>query len=245
MPTKLQRESSLSESLADMIDASYNLSESRPGITFKTSLFNVTTWKNLDEASWSMIYDAEESWLRFDRFSRHKSGDINTAESEHSRLFMASQILNSVDNVVQAVSISIDLLSGGDIWPKIRAIYETKPQMKVALSLAEDVPNLLISVINTFFKTESPLSIIGSLLTGRVHICEVNKYLIEPKYMRRKGFLDSFATLCRQMHDFDIHEDLLPLEQVRDQLFFSMFIPESFNTLIQIWFYFHLSRHYT
>ncbi|XP_046740699.1 uncharacterized protein LOC124408067 isoform X2 [Diprion similis] len=212
--SKIQRELSLSEYLADGIEAFSNLSNSRPDITFKSNIFNLATWKDLDNATWSIIQDTERSWLHyyFDKMNTEKLSDFRRGSMwNDSNVLRIADNLNGFDHIIQTLSLSFNLFSGGDVWSKLRAVYESKPLMKVVLSMAEDMPNLILSVVHTFFNKEIQPSDVTALVMGKVKPCEVNKYLIEPKYMRRKGLLGSFSHLCQQLQNFNAR-DIIPID---------------------------------
>lgn len=210
-----------------MIEASYNLSISRPRIAFKTNILNITTWRNLDNTSLSIIHNTEQSWIHYyyDKlnsdsekfFTRtNTSTDYEITVPKLQELYKAASKLDVVDRFVQISSIVLDLVSGGDVWSKIRAIYEVNPRMKMALSLVEDLPNFMITVVNSFLNSEITKDNLTPLITGEIKPCEVQKYLIEPKYMRRKGFLGSFSHLCQQTLEIN-ESDAFPIQSVRFQ----------------------------
>ncbi|XP_046491171.1 uncharacterized protein ldd isoform X1 [Neodiprion pinetum] len=222
--SKVQRELSLSEYLADAVEAFSNLSKSQPDLTFKSNIFNITIWKGLDNDTWSIIQDTERSWLHyyFDKMNIEKlSNDRHDSISDDYKIPQIAQNLNGFDYIIQSLSLSFDLFFGGDIWSKLRAVYESKPVMKVTLSMAEDMPNLMLSVVHTFFNKEIQTSDVTALVMGKVKFCEVNKYLIEPKYMRRKGLLGSFSHLCQQLRNYDAR-DIIPIDaSIPTSLFFN------------------------
>ncbi|XP_048511619.1 ATP-binding cassette sub-family A member 13 isoform X2 [Athalia rosae] len=191
----LQRESSLSEYLANVISASFGLSRSHPSVKFKTNIFNVTTWRNLDNNTWSIIENTEESWLR-DYLQLDSSGMEEWNPTYPSpRIAMTERF----DYFIQLSNLLVNLASGGDMWSKLRTLYESNPEMNATLSLAEGLPNLMLTIVNTFFNGEITNSSVGSLIDGKVNLCEFNKYLIEPRHMQGEGFLGNFTQSCQRM----------------------------------------------
>lgn len=171
----------------------------------------MTTWNNLSKETWSLILKSEKSWIheyqnlswyRFDMTRMHDSNYHVNA----SRLF---QLLESV----------IDLASGGDIWQKLRVTHESS-KIKPLLTLVEDMPNLLITAADTFISSERLDDFVRKLFFGQVHLCDIDRYLIPPSYMRKKGLLSSITNFCQKMNSNSLTwMDFLPFDEKYNVMF--------------------------
>lgn len=175
-------------SLTKLLDIVSNFTAASPGVNLQSNIFNMTTWRNLSNETWTLILKSEKSWIhhrnsawyRFNITSRGTDYLVGTR-----RLF---QLLESV----------VDLTSGGDIWQKLRVIYETS-KLKPLLTLAEDMPNLVVTAADTFVSSERLDDFIYKFLLGQVHLCDIDRYLIPPSYMRKKGLLTSITNFCQKV----------------------------------------------
>ncbi|XP_029170086.1 LOW QUALITY PROTEIN: uncharacterized protein LOC114939826 [Nylanderia fulva] len=192
----------LAMSLIKLLDDVSNFTAALPGVSLKSNIFNATTWKNLSNETWALILKSEKSWIHNNQNSSLYRFRVNSSFFvDSSRLF---QLLESV----------IDLTSGGDTWQKLRVMHETS-KFKPLLTLVEDTPNLLITAVDTFVSSERLDDFIHKLILGQVHPCNVDRYLIPPNYMRKKGLLSSISNFCQKILMSDSHliwTDLLPYE---------------------------------
>lgn len=200
--TAFSRLTPLTKSLTTLLDIVSNFTAASPGVSLRSNIFNVTTWKNLSNETWALILRSEKSWIhQYQNFLWYKVTSYNYTDYliESRRLF---QLLEPV----------VDLMSGGDIWQKLRVMYEIS-KLKPLLALAEDIPNLLITAADTFVSSERLDDFIQKLLLGQVHPCDIDRYLILPNYMRKKGLLASITNFCQKIVMSDeqlIWTDLLP-----------------------------------
>ncbi|XP_072756384.1 uncharacterized protein Ldd isoform X2 [Anoplolepis gracilipes] len=200
--TTFSKSTPLTKSLIKLLDDVSNFTAALPGVNLKSNIFNITTWQNLSNETWTLIIKSEKSWIHnYQNSSWYKFNVTSNYLVDSSRLF---QQLESV----------IDLASGGDIWQKLRVIHETS-KLKPLLTLTEDMPNLLITAVDTFVSSERLDDFIHMLLLGQVHPCDVDRYLIPPSYIRKKGLLSSITNVCQKIVMNDKYLtwiDLLPSE---------------------------------
>jgi len=201
--TAFSRSTPLTMSLTKLLDVVSNFTTASPGVSLTSNIFNVTTWKNLSNETWTLILKSEKSWIHNYRNSAWYKFNVTSYGTDYligsRRLF---QLLESV----------VDLMSGGDIWQKLRVMHETS-KLKPLLTLVEDMPNLLITVADTFISSERLDDFIQKLPLGLVHPCDIDRYLIPPSYMRKRGLLSSITNFCQKiiMSDEQLTwTDLLP-----------------------------------
>ncbi|KAL6258986.1 hypothetical protein P5V15_008908 [Pogonomyrmex californicus] len=198
----LSRTTPLTMSLITLLDIISNFTHTSPGVSLRSNIFNATTWENLSNETWALILKAEKSWIfNYRKFAYIFKLEEMTYESliGSRRLF---QVLESVSN----------LISGGDVWQKLRVMYENS-KLKSILTLAEDMPNLVITAVDTFVSSERLDDFIQKLLLGQVYPCDIDRYLIPPNYIRKKGLLASLTSFCHQKGNKpNTWTDLLPFE---------------------------------
>ncbi|KAG5315958.1 ABCAD protein, partial [Acromyrmex insinuator] len=188
--TALSRSTPLTVSLTKLLDIVSNFMTESPGVNLKSNIFNVTTWMNLSNETWALILKSEKSWIHHYQNSAwykfNMTSHVGTDYLVRSRRLF--QLLESV----------IDLASGGDIWQKLRNVYEIS-KLKPLLTLVEDMPNLLITATDTFASSERLDDFIQKFLLGLVHPCNIDRYLIPPSYIRKRGLLTSIKNFCQKI----------------------------------------------
>ncbi|XP_043253492.1 retinal-specific phospholipid-transporting ATPase ABCA4 isoform X1 [Colletes gigas] len=165
----LTKSTPLSSSLARLADTALNLSSTAPRLTVRSKIFDSTTWRNLSNETLSLLRRTEQVWARRWQLIR----------------------------IYQLMDATIDLLAGGDVWQKIRIIYENS-KMKPILTLIEDMPNIAVSVADTFVRTDRLTDFVVKLALGKAHPCDVDKYLIVPSFVRKKVLLSSITNFCQK-----------------------------------------------
>lgn len=206
-----------------MLDVVANLTTTSPGVSLRSNIFNATTWRGLSDETWALIAQSEKSWIHEYRNSSWYRFDVTLNGANYQvdagRLF---QLLES----------AVDLTSGGDIWQKLRVMHETS-KLKPLLTLAEDMPNLLITAVDTFVSSERLDDFLKKLFVGQVHLCDVDRYLLPPSYMRKRGLLSSITNFCQKilMSGNDLTwTDILPFDEKYDVTFFFFSELSSTNT---------------
>ncbi|XP_018348552.1 PREDICTED: uncharacterized protein LOC108752306 [Trachymyrmex septentrionalis] len=203
--TVLSRSTPLTVSLTKLLDIVSNFMTESPGVSLRSNIFNVTTWMNLSNETWALILKSEKSWIHHYQNSAwykfNMTSHVGTDYLVRSRRLF--QLLESV----------IDLASGGDIWQKLRIVHETS-KLNPLLTLVEDMPNLLITAADTFASSERLDDFIQKILLGLVHPCNIDRYLIQPSYIRKRGLLTNIKNFCQKilMNDEQLTSiNLLPL----------------------------------
>lgn len=200
--TTFSRPTPLAMSLIKLLDDVSNFTAALPGVSLKSNIFNATTWQNLSNETWALIFKSEKSWIH------------NNQNSLLYKFHVKSSFLVDSSRLFQLLESVIDLTSGGDIWQKLRVMHETS-KLKLLLTLVEDMPNLLITAVDTIVSSERLDDFIHKLVLGQVHPCDIDRYLIPPNYMRKKGLLSSISNYCQKIVMSDKYltlTDLLPYE---------------------------------
>lgn len=196
----------LTKSLTKLLDVVSNFTAASPGVSLRSNIFNVTTWGNLPNEIWALILRSEKSWIHQYRNSTWYRFNMSHDTSHDTNYLIGARRL------FQLLESVIDLTSGGDIWQKLRIMHETS-KLKPLLTLVEDMPNLIITAADTFVSSERLDDFIQKLPLGQVHPCDIDRYLIPPSYMRKKGLLASITNFCQKIIMSDeplIWTDLLP-----------------------------------
>lgn len=191
-------------SLTNLLDVVSNITNAMPGLSLKSNIFNVTTWQNLSNETWTMIVKMEKSWVHEYQKSLWYGSNTNT-----DHLVGSSRVLQLLEAV-------IDLASGGDIWQKLRSMHDETSKLKPLLTLVEDTPNLLITAVDTFVSSERLDDFIQKLFLGLVNPCDIDRYLIPPSYMRKRGLLYSITNFCQKIimtNQNLLWTDLLPFNE--------------------------------
>lgn len=190
--TTLPKLTSLSSSVTKLLDTALNLQAGRePALVIKSRIFNGTTWRNLSNETWSVIGRAGKTWIR-------KSTSFVENRGNQTRLNGATDPFTKLARAYQLLDASVELLAGGDIWQKVRAVYENS-RVKPILTLIEDLPNLAVTVVDTFVKSERLNDFGEKLSFGKVHPCDIDKYLIVPSFVRKKVLLSSITNFCQKI----------------------------------------------
>ncbi|XP_076237165.1 lipid droplet defective [Calliopsis andreniformis] len=193
----------LRASFVKFLDVVLNLTSETPDLTLKSNIFNSTTWSNLSNETLSLINTAGQIWV-------HEIIE----NSKLDTVFGVSDPFTKLVRIYHLLDTTLDLLAGGDVWQKLRVIYENS-KMKPLLTLIEDIPNVVISVVDTFVKTDKLNSFIEKLALGKAHPCDIDKYLVVPSFARKKVLLSSVANFCQKLLFADRQLtlfDVLPLD---------------------------------
>lgn len=204
--TAFVKSAPLTMSLSKLLDTVWNLTNTSPGLSLKSHIFNVTTWQSLSNDTWALILKSEKSWIHEYQNSSWYRFNVTLHGTDYrvdaGRLF---QLLESV----------VELASGGDIWQKLRVMHESS-KMKPLLNLVEDMPSILITAVETFVSSERLDDFLQKLILGQLNPCDVDRYLIPPSYMRRKSILSSITNFCQKIVMSDKRltwTDILPFEE--------------------------------
>lgn len=173
-------------SLIKLLDVVLNLTDASPDVTLRSNILNVTTWQNLPNETWLLITKSEK-YIIDDYMKRLQHSYFDT----DNFIFDSSRMFYLLDFVT-------DLISGGDIWQKLRVIYEAS-RVKPLLTLLEDMPNLLITAVDTFVSSERLDDFVQKLFHGQLEMCDIDRYLIPPSYMRKRGLLYSITNFCQKI----------------------------------------------
>ncbi|XP_028982053.1 uncharacterized protein LOC107039836 isoform X2 [Diachasma alloeum] len=203
--SSLEKIDPLSKSLMKFIEALWNANaNSSRKLTFQSSILNFTTLRNLSNDSRKLIYEAEQSWvhkmmvelvpLEYN-FSVQTFSDIDLSRIHN---MFQDHPLNAVRQIMQLADSWMDVISGGDIWQKLRTTFENT-KVKSVLSLIEDSPNLVITVLETFISSERLTDYFDKFIAGQVNLCDIERYLIAPSYVRKKGILTSITNFCQKV----------------------------------------------
>nr|XP_031839600.1 uncharacterized protein LOC116430078 isoform X2 [Nomia melanderi] len=184
----------LSASLVKLIDVVLNLTSEVPDLTVKSNVLDPTTWVGLSNDTLAEIREIGRSWPR-----RHATDAKNAGpgQSGLEKMFGAPDAFDKFVRVYQLLDATVDLMTGGDVWQKLRNIYEHS-KMKTVLSLIEDTPNIVLSVVDTLlFDASGKLYRFLELIElGKAHPCDVDQYLTIPDFARKKVRLSSIANFC-------------------------------------------------
>lgn len=198
LPT-LQHAQPLSRSVTRFIGIMMNLRGS-PGEsrTFESNLFNATAWAYLPDDTRELVRKAQRSWAK-------QMAVPSVPASRNLLRFM---------QWTEIAGFLMELSEGGDVWTKWKTRYES-PKSKAMIALLEDSPNIAVTIIDTFVGSERLTDFVARFMTGSVNGCDIEKYLIPPAYIRRKGFLSSIGNFCRKVlydNATTTYTDLIPME---------------------------------
>ncbi|XP_033223873.1 phospholipid-transporting ATPase ABCA1 isoform X3 [Belonocnema kinseyi] len=193
----LQKVTPLSKSVSLLLDQIIELRSKYPKLVFQSTILNSTTWRYLPIETWRMINQTELSW-------------VNKLVTEY---FPDESLMGQVHRVPQVLTSVLELLSGGDIWQKLRVIYEGS-KIKPLLTIVEDLPNLAITLVDTFVNSERIGDFAEQFFSGKVKLCDIDRYLIPPNFVRKKGILSSITIVCQKIINGEKlrAEDFLPLD---------------------------------
>ncbi|XP_063992095.1 ATP-binding cassette sub-family A member 13-like isoform X2 [Diachasmimorpha longicaudata] len=194
----------LSKSLLKFIETVWRADVNSSGkLAFQSNILNFTTWRDLSNDSKRLIHDADQSWVHkimVEVIPLEYNFSVQTfSEIDLTRIHNIFQDhpLNAARQIMQLADSWMDVISGGDIWQKLRMTYENT-KMKSLLSLIEDAPNLVITVLETFISSERLTDFMDKFIGGQVNLCDIERYLIPPSYVRKKGILTSVTSFCQK-----------------------------------------------
>lgn len=187
----------LNASLARLTDSALNLLSEVSNLTIESNIFNSTTWGSLSNETLSMLHEVGQFWL-------HRY----TMDGHIMRGFVLQELFDTLIRMFPLLDNTLYLLEGGDVWQKLRIIYENT-DMELVLTLIEDIPNIVVSVVDTFVKSDRLNDFVEKLAVGKAHPCDIDKYLIVPSFVRKKVLLPSI--FCQKSVFID-GKSLLPLD---------------------------------
>ncbi|XP_076176197.1 lipid droplet defective isoform X2 [Ptiloglossa arizonensis] len=195
--TLMTRITHLNASLARLTDSALNLLSEVSNLTIESNIFNSTTWGSLSNETLSMLHEVGQFWL-------HRY----TMDGHIMRGFVLQELFDTLIRMFPLLDNTLYLLEGGDVWQKLRIIYENT-DMELVLTLIEDIPNIVVSVVDTFVKSDRLNDFVEKLAVGKAHPCDIDKYLIVPSFVRKKVLLPSI--FCQKSVFID-GKSLLPLD---------------------------------
>lgn len=182
-------------SLIKLLDAIIKIISSNDDIIVRSNIFNSTTWRNLSLDTWGIIKNAEASWI-YENIKLERAP--KKLDELSDPLIIRSYPYVTVIRLVRLLNFLTDLLSGGDIWQKLRNVYENT-KVKPILTLIEDMPNLVVTVVDTFLTSERLNDFVEKLYLGQVNPCDIDRYLIPSSFVRKKGLLSSITNFCQNV----------------------------------------------
>ncbi|CAL7936973.1 unnamed protein product [Xylocopa violacea] len=177
----------LSSSVPKLLDAILNLQTNGSNVVIKSNIFNITTWRNMSNETSTYVHGDMTKWLY--------NYAVQVARSSHGKLLY---LYPKLVQQLQLMDAALDILAGGDIWQKLRNVYENA-RLKPFLTLIEDLPNLVISGVDTFVKSERLNDFVEKLAFGEVYPCYIDKYLIVPSFVRKKVVVSSISNFCQKL----------------------------------------------
>ncbi|XP_076760468.1 lipid droplet defective [Xylocopa sonorina] len=211
----------LSSSVPKLLDAIFNLETNGSNIVIKSNIFNITTLRDLLNETSVDERDDKRNWLH--------SYAVQVAESSRGNLRI---IYPTLVRQFQLMDAAYDILAGGDIWQKLRNAYENA-KLKPLLTLIEDLPNLVISAVDTFVKSERLNDFMEKLALGEVYPCYIDKYLIVPSFVRKKVIVSSISNFCEKLlYGFNWRTyltDVLPLNVKYEEALAAMEYSGNYN----------------
>ncbi|XP_026675626.1 uncharacterized protein LOC108632621 isoform X2 [Ceratina calcarata] len=205
----------MSSAVTKLLDAAFAFHEKYPNVVLRSNIFSARTWQHMSNETLSIVYTAGQSWLKRCAMNEKLEGRIRLSSS-----IGASDPVTRLIRMYQLIDATVELLAGGDVWQKLRTLYESS-KMKPLLTLIEDLPNLVVSGVDTFVKSERLSDFVEKLSFGRVHLCDIDKYLIVPSFVRKKALLSSVSNYCQKIVLSDKRLtliDILPLDQKYEEV---------------------------
>lgn len=221
----LKRVTPLSKSVSLLLNEIIKLRSQNPKIIFKSNIFNATTWRDIpiDGLTWRSINRTELSWVN--KFVSEYFPNDSFMGQMYRFVYIQKITLFQFKltfiifffflyRVPQVLLSVLKLLSGGDIWQKLEIIYKDS-KIKPLLTIVEDLPNLVITVVDTFVNSERLNDFAELLFAGKVNLCDIDKYLIPSKFVKKKKILTSITNVCEKFVNGAEKleaEDFLPLD---------------------------------
>ncbi|XP_023289550.1 uncharacterized protein LOC105698871 [Orussus abietinus] len=200
----LKTNETLISSVTRLVTALLNLSQRHPGLVFRSNIVNGTTWRNLSNETWAVIRRTTKSWMNEIIVANRSSTGSSTPKTVNEVIgnvvlsLFEQNPMKPASRVLQILSHLVDLSSGGDVWQKLRTIYEGS-RIKPLLNIVEDMPNLVITFVDTFINSDRLSDFVGKLMKGEATFCNLDKYLITPGFMRNKGLLSTISSFCQRI----------------------------------------------
>ncbi|XP_076641439.1 lipid droplet defective [Halictus rubicundus] len=185
----------LNTSLGKLAEAMLSLLSNVPNLKLQSNIFDQKTWSSLSNDTVSEIRSVGRSWVHW---YATEVKNAKPGQSKLDRFFGTQDTFAKITRVYQLLDASVDLMIGGDVWLKLRYLYEGS-KVKPVLTLIEDTPNIVVSVVDTFLKSDRLDQFLEKLATGKAHPCDLDKYLIVPGFVRKKVLLSSIANFCEKI----------------------------------------------
>ncbi|XP_078047717.1 lipid droplet defective isoform X2 [Augochlora pura] len=185
----------LNASLGKLVKAMSTLLSTVPDLEVYSSILDTNTWLNMSNDTVTEIRNVGRSWVHW---FVQDAKNAKTGQSKVDQFFQTENTFGKLIGAYQLMDASIDLMAGGDAWQKLRNHYESS-KIKPLLTLIEDTPNIVVSVVDTFLKSDRLDQFLEKLATGKAHPCDLDKYLIVPGFVRKKVLLSSIANFCEKI----------------------------------------------
>ncbi|XP_076284763.1 lipid droplet defective isoform X2 [Lasioglossum baleicum] len=185
----------LNTSLGKLAEAMLSLLSNVPHLKLQSNIFDQKTWTSLSNDTVSKIRSVGRSWVHWYATEAKNS---KPGQSKLDRFFQTEDTFVKITRVYQLLDASVDLMIGGDVWQKLRYLYEGS-KVKPVLTLIEDTPNIVVSIVDTFLKSDRLDQFLEKLAKGKAHPCDLDKYLIVPGFVRKKVLLSSIANFCEKL----------------------------------------------
>nr|XP_033323682.1 uncharacterized protein LOC117218991 isoform X1 [Megalopta genalis]XP_033323683.1 uncharacterized protein LOC117218991 isoform X1 [Megalopta genalis]XP_033323684.1 uncharacterized protein LOC117218991 isoform X1 [Megalopta genalis] len=218
----------LNASLGKLVKAVSTLLSTVPDLEVRSSIFEAKTWLGMSNDTLTEIRNVGRSWVHW---YAQDAKNAKAGQSKVERFFETDDTFGKLIGMYQLVDASIDLMAGGDVWQKLRNHYEAS-KVKPLLTLMEDTPNIVVSIVDTFLKSDRLDQFLGKLATGKAHPCDLDKYLIVPGFVRKKVLLSSIANFCERIVFTDkppVMADWLPFDAKYEEYGLSRTGEKNFN----------------
>ncbi|XP_044002930.1 uncharacterized protein LOC122848731 isoform X2 [Aphidius gifuensis] len=198
--TSLQSSEPLAICLFEFLDAWINVNNnSGKNLQFKSNIINTSTWLKLPDEAKSLISDSQnivmhKIFQQFNLFNNELKSSSDIVEIYNT---FGDSPLGALWKIIHVGDIWTDIVTSEDAWGTLKNLTIKNQRLKIMLNLIEDMPNLFISTIDTYLNSERLTDFLKKIFSGQVNACEISKYLIPSKYIKKKNIISSITDFCQ------------------------------------------------
>lgn len=207
----LKNSKPLTQSFAEFLNAWKKIIDISGNLKFKSNIVNATILLELPNETQEVIHESKEIIIRKfiqelnpidHEFIYHSRSEIDVAKIRGQ---LRDHPLTAAWRLAKIGQIWIDIATNEDPWQALRVKTSDNWKLQALLNLIEDTPNLFISTIDTFLNSERLTDFLNKFLTGQLNACDIDKFLIQSKYIKKKKIVSRITDFCRLIVSSDNH----------------------------------------